>query len=168
MGTHLSQVRSKPGGDCWSLVSNSQLVHITQKTGEDKTFSKLMKFSKLFVSVERSPFPVVETSDDHGVPQRIHLAAAVVHHSGQPGVDGLRTVAVAVSEQLLIDANSRNNIYIQSDPESARGFSSYSWKLEIRSDRSDLNLQSHIKTVTVGLLSPEERLQDSIRGLMSQ
>ncbi len=50
-----------------------------------------------------SPLSVVETSDHHGVPQRVHLAAAVVHHSGQPGVDRLRTVAVTITQQLLVD-----------------------------------------------------------------
>lgn len=53
----------------------------------------------------RPPLSVVEASDHHGVPQRIHLAAAVVHHSGEPGVHRLRAVAVTVTQQLLVDAD---------------------------------------------------------------
>lgn len=56
-----------------------------------------------------SPLPAVEASDHHGVPQRVHLAAAVVHDSGQPGVDGLGTVAVTVTQQLLVDAEGDRN-----------------------------------------------------------
>lgn len=51
-----------------------------------------------------SPLSVVEASDHHRVPQRVHLATAVVHDPGQPRVDGLRTVAVSVTQQLLVDA----------------------------------------------------------------
>ena len=50
-----------------------------------------------------SPLSVVEASDHHGVPQRIHLAAPVVHDSGEPGVNRLGTVAVTVTQQLLIN-----------------------------------------------------------------
>lgn len=56
-----------------------------------------------------SPLSVVEPSDHHSVPQRIHLAAAVVHHSGEPGVHSFGTVAVAVTQQLLIDAAPAGN-----------------------------------------------------------
>lgn len=51
-----------------------------------------------------SPLSFVEASDHHGVPQRVHLAAPVVHHPGEPRVDRRRAVAVAVAKQLLIDA----------------------------------------------------------------
>lgn len=50
------------------------------------------------------PLPVVEAANDHGVPQGVHLTAAVVHNSGEPRVHGLGAVVVAVPEQLLIDA----------------------------------------------------------------
>lgn len=53
---------------------------------------------------DESPLSFVEASDHHSVPQRVHLAAPVVHHSGEPRVDRLRAVAVAVAKQLLIYA----------------------------------------------------------------
>lgn len=56
-----------------------------------------------------SPFSVVEPSDHHRVPQRIHLAAAVVHHSGEPGVHSFGTVAVAITQQLLVNAAPAGN-----------------------------------------------------------
>ena len=59
-----------------------------------------------------SPLPIVETSNDNRVPQRIHLAAAVVHHSGQPGVDGLWTVAVTITKQLLINPDRKTTIFL--------------------------------------------------------
>lgn len=56
-----------------------------------------------------SPLSIVEPSDHHRVPQGIHLAAAVVHHSGEPGVHSFGTVAVAVAQQLLVDAAPAGN-----------------------------------------------------------
>lgn len=72
---------------------------------------------------ELSPLSVVETSDHNCVPQRIHPAAAVVHHSGQPGVDRLWTVAVTITQQLLVNpkkthttvGDSLNNCIVTSE-----------------------------------------------------
>lgn len=49
------------------------------------------------------PLSISIASDDHGVPQGVHLGAAAVHGSGQPGMNSSGTIAVSISQQLLIN-----------------------------------------------------------------
>ena len=43
------------------------------------------------------PFTIIESTDDHCVPEWVHFTPAVVHYTGQPGVYGLGAVTVAIS-----------------------------------------------------------------------
>lgn len=67
------------------------------------------------------PLSIIETSDHDSVPQGIHLAATVVHHSGEPGVDSLRCVTVAVTKQLFIDPNRKTIMFIETHYAEAAG-----------------------------------------------
>lgn len=54
-------------------------------------------------SFENEPFSIVKSTNDNGVPKRVHSAAAVVHDTSKPGVHGFGTVAVAISKEFLIN-----------------------------------------------------------------
>lgn len=49
------------------------------------------------------PLSISIASNDHGVPEGVHLGAAAVHGPGQPGMNSSRTVAVSISQQLLVN-----------------------------------------------------------------
>lgn len=49
------------------------------------------------------PLSIVKSTNDHCVPQGVHLAAAVVHDPREPGVDGFGGVAVSISKKLFIN-----------------------------------------------------------------
>lgn len=55
--------------------------------------------------VQGLPLPVVKTSNNNGIPEWIHLGSPAVHGSGQPGMNGLWTVTVTISQQLLINSS---------------------------------------------------------------
>lgn len=54
-------------------------------------------------SFENEPFSIVKSTNDNCVPKRVHSAAAVVHDTSKPGVDGFGTVAVAISKEFFIN-----------------------------------------------------------------
>lgn len=67
------------------------------------------------------PLPVGVAPDDHGVPQGVHLGAAAVHGARQPRVDGPGAVAVAVAQQLLVDAGREGRMRGGQEEKSKRG-----------------------------------------------
>lgn len=118
---YLSQVGTKPCCHCGSLIGHSQLVHIAKETRDKQEKLEVISLSHIYsvilqVSISfkyeldeyctprfLSPFSIVKSTYDYSVPQGIHLAASIVHHPGQPGMDGFGTVAVTITQQLLIN-----------------------------------------------------------------
>jgi hypothetical protein len=54
-------------------------------------------------SYSNQPFSISISSNDHGVPERVHLGAAAVHGPSQPRMNSSRTIAVSISQQLFVN-----------------------------------------------------------------
>lgn len=83
----------------WETIRTHCLVKVTIHFNSDLTSTSLTTVGMDIVS----PLSVVKSTNDHCVPQRVHLAAAVVHDSCEPRVNCFGSVTVSISKKLLIN-----------------------------------------------------------------